>query len=312
MAERYDAVVIGGGPAGLSCALNLVRARQRVLVLDSNRPRHSATLVSHGFLTRDGVSPLELRRLGREDVTAYENGEVAFATVSSIAATDHGFALAAAGVRGEPDRDVIADRVIIATGLSEKLPAIAGLRAFYGTSIHSCFECDGFEKRDEPLLIIGETEDLARRAQQATLWSRDVIAFSNGSDRVPADAEASLAGLGVHLERRPIAELFGERGALLGVRLEDGTEYQRSLGFVRPEWSVNAPFLDALDLDRGDHGLIVTDAEGRASVPGVYAIGDVTPPGPQQLIVAAGSGAHTAAAVLRDVLDTRITAGNLA
>lgn len=312
MSERFDVVIIGGGPAGLSCALNLVRARQRVLVLDSNRPRHSATLISHGFLTRDGVSPLELRKLGRADVTAYENGEVGFATVSTITPVDGGFRVVATGVRGEPDRDVVADRVVIATGLSEKLPNIAGLRAFYGTSVHSCFECDGFEKRDAPLLIIAETEDLARRAQQATLWSNDVIAFSNGSDRVPADAEDQLALVGVPLERRPIAELFGERGELHGVRLVDGTEVHRSAGFVRPEYSVVATFLDGLDLARSESQLIQTDAEGRTSVPGIYAIGDVTPPGPQQLIVAAGSGAHTAAAVLRDVLDTRISGVNLA
>ncbi|RLP76546.1 NAD(P)/FAD-dependent oxidoreductase [Mycetocola tolaasinivorans] len=322
-----DVVVVGGGPAGLSCALNLVRARQRVLVLDGNRPRHAATLMSHGFLTRDGVPPLELRRLAREDVEAYDNGTVAFAQVDSITPEGDGFVVKATGVRGAPDHEVRARRVVLATGLTERLPQIQGVRSFYGTSIHSCFECDGFEKSDQPLVMLGETEDLVRRALHTTLWSDDVVALSNGSDRVPASADAELAAAGIRLDRRPIAELVGDRSGLTGVRFEDGDVLERSAGFVRPEWTVPDGYLTELNLDRTPSAhvgsaddsadpelgaLISVDDEGRTSVPGVYAVGDITPPGPQQLIVAAGAGARAAAAVLRDTLDTRIHAVDLA
>ena len=74
--EVVDALIIGGGPAGLSAALNLARARAGVLVIDAGRPRNAATLRSHGFLTRDGISPLELRKLARAEIAAYPTVQV--------------------------------------------------------------------------------------------------------------------------------------------------------------------------------------------------------------------------------------------
>ena len=298
----YEVVVIGGGPAGLSAALNLARARRRVLVVDGNRPRHAATLLAHGFLTRDGVSPLELRRMGREEVDAYDNATVVFAQVGAVSVEGDGFRVVARGVRGGADVDVRADTVLIATGVTETMPAIPSIRAFYGTQLHSCIECDGFESAGQPLALIGETDDLAERALLLTQWTDDLIVFSNGVAPIGEDEERTLARLGVRVERRPIDDVVGEKGVMTGVRLADGTVVERAGGFLRPVWSPSLSFVDALDLDRDADGYLLTDADGRTSLPGVYAAGETSAPGPQQLIVAAGSGAVVAAAVNRDLI----------
>ncbi|WP_020075042.1 NAD(P)/FAD-dependent oxidoreductase [Cryocola sp. 340MFSha3.1] len=298
----YEVVVIGGGPAGLSAALNLARARRRVLVVDGNRPRHAATLLAHGFLTRDGVSPLELRRMGREEVDAYDNATVVFAQVGAVSVEDDGFRVTARGVRGGSDVDVRADTVLIATGVTETMPAIPSIRAFYGTQLHSCIECDGFESAGQPLALIGETDDLAERALLLTQWTDDLIVFTNGVAPIGDDEERTLARLGVRVERRPIDDVVGEKGVMTGVRLADGTLVERAGGFLRPVWSPSLSFVDSLDLDRDADGYLLTDADGRTSLPGVYAAGETTAPGPQQLIVAAGSGAVVAAAVNRDLI----------
>ncbi|GHD48727.1 NAD(P)/FAD-dependent oxidoreductase [Mycetocola manganoxydans] len=301
-----DVVVVGGGPAGLSAALNLVRARQRVLVLDGNRPRNAATLHSHGFLTRDGISPLELRKLGREEVAQYDDAEVQFALVDGVTAIDGGFRVTATGVRGAPDQDVTATRVLIAAGLRETLPAIGNLRAFYGTALHSCYECDGYEKAGEALAVVGESDDLAERAMHASVWSEDIIVFTNGVGEVSESDERMLASSGIRVERRVVSEFVGERAQLTGLKLADGEVIARTGGFVRPLWSGALGFLDGLGAETDNLGLLVVDAHGRTSVPGLYAAGDITPPGPEQLIVAAGTGAQVSATIVRDMVSARV------
>ncbi|MGO4594212.1 NAD(P)/FAD-dependent oxidoreductase [Leifsonia sp. 2TAF2] len=300
--SSYEVVVIGGGPAGLSAALNLARARRRVLVVDGNRPRHAATLLAHGFLTRDGISPLELRRMGREEVDAYENASVVFAQVGAVSVEGDGFRVTARGVRGGADVDVRTDTVLIATGVTETMPAIPSLRAFYGTQLHSCIECDGYESAGKPLALIGETSDLAERALLLTQWTDDLLVFTNGADVVEAAEEGALARLGARVERRRIEDVVGEKGVMTGIRMDDGTIIARAGGFLRPVWSPALAFAEDLDLDSDSEGYLLTDAHGRTSLPGVYAAGETTAPGPQQLIVAAGSGAVVAAAVNRDLI----------
>jgi thioredoxin reductase len=299
--DHYDAVVIGAGPGGLSVALNLVRARRRTLVLDSNRPRNAATLHSHGFLSRDGISPLELRKLGRAEIEAYPEGEFQLALAQSIRPGEDGFTVAATGVRGAPNRTVTTRTVVIATGVVEVMPVLPSLRAFYGTSAHSCMECDGYEARDRPLALIGETDDLAERALLLAQWSPDIVVFPNGVGTVTDADEALLASRGIRVERRRIEDVEGDRTGLTGIRLVDGEVIPRSVAFIRPVYRPSLAFAADLPLDTNAEGFVTTDPEGRSSLPGIYAAGDSTHPGPQQLIIAAGAGARVAATVNRDL-----------
>lgn len=300
MSAEYDVAIVGAGPAGLSAALNLVRARRRVLLVDSNRPRNSATLLSHGFVTRDGISPLELRKLGREEFLGYDEAEHWQTLVTSVTAAEDGFRLDCS-YRGE-DRSATAGVVLVTTGLQEKLPAIPSLRAYYGTFIHSCIECDAYDKRDQPLAVIGEHPDLAERALLLSQWTDDLVAFTNGADVVTPAEEEHLGRRGIRVERRAIQDVVGDREGLRGVTLVDGETIERSGGFVRPAWSGELGYVAPLGGELDGDGLLVVDGHGRTSVPGLYAAGESTAPGPQQLIVAAGSGARVAATINRDLV----------
>jgi thioredoxin reductase len=307
---EVDVVIIGGGPAGLSAALNLGRARASVVVVDAGRPRNAATLRSHGFLTRDGIPPLELRKLARAELAAYPNVTVLDRTVvTDLLPTDslNGMRfIAALQGRGERTPPAVAARsVIVATGLRETLPRIPSLRSFYGMTVFSCAACDAWELQDRPLALIGETPDLATRARLIARWTDRLTVFTNGADVVDTVEEAELAASGIVVERRRIDDLEGDRGTVSAVRLADGTRVEIDGGFVRPQWSPALDFLAGLELERDLDGNLVADRSGRTSLAGVYAAGDAASPGPQQLIVAAGQGARAAAVLVHDLVGVR-------
>lgn len=321
--DPIGVAIIGGGPAGLSAGLNLVRANRRIAIIDSNRPRHSATLESHGFLTRDGAPPLELRRLGREEFEAYSTAIFSQAVVTDVTALSPesardvgfpdgiGFRVRGRGIRGAANVEFHARRVLIAAGLTEELPALPMIRAYYGTALHSCVECDGFEKTDKPLALIGETSDVFARALLISRFSSDLIVFTNGADTVRAEQERQLASIGIRVERRPIDDIVGEKAEMTGVRLADGTVIPRVGGFVRPRWHAPIEFLSNHEVDRDDWGLIVVSERGETSVRGIYAVGDIVPPGPQQLIIAAGGGAKIAARLNMDMIRGALGVGKI-
>ncbi|MFD2759333.1 NAD(P)/FAD-dependent oxidoreductase [Gulosibacter faecalis] len=300
--DHYEVVIIGGGPAGLQAALILARQLRRVLVLDGNRPRHSATMEAHGFLTRDSIPPNELRSVGREQVEQYENAEIQFAQVTRVSRDGEGFRVEARGVRGSRARLVHGERVILATGLKEIFPQLPTLRAFYGTHIHSCIVCDAWNKRDASIAVFGvpESTTLAYRAAQLARIGSHVTLFASEEQVAEVDAER-LRLRGVAVDRREIDDVVGERATLTGIRTADGEVVPVEAAFVAPSFDSQIDFLDddvRPDLD--DEGLIVADRVGRTRVQNLYATGELTAPGPEVLIISAGKGARTAIAANRD------------
>jgi thioredoxin reductase len=239
---------------------------------------------------------MELRRLGREELENYPEIEFRKTQVT--------------GIVRDGDEFVVTDKtgssrtrtVLIATGLTEKLPALAGIRSFYGTSIHSCVVCDAYEYADQPIALLGETDDLTERAVHLSQWSRDLIVFTNGVGTVTDEDEQRLADRGIRVDRRELQDVAGDRDGLTGIITADGETIARTAIFVRPIWSTSLGYAEALELDCGSDGLLHVDEHGRTSVAGVYAAGDSTPPGPQQLIIAAGAGARVANALSGDLL----------
>ncbi|GIQ70579.1 NAD(P)/FAD-dependent oxidoreductase [Xylanibacillus composti] len=296
---QYDCAIVGGGPAGLNAALVLGRARLRIALLDNNQPRNGVTHASHGFITRDGIEPTAFRQIGYEEVLRYPSVEHLQAEVISIHRTDQGFAL-----HTSSDERLQARKILIAVGLKEVFPQIGGLRDFYGRSLFNCPFCDGWELRDQPLVVISEQPSVFHGAKVLYRWSRDIVVCTHGhAENLTAEQRQQLADKGIRVIDTPIASLTGQNGLLERVHFIDGTHVERSGGFVAPTFMPHARFEDALGYRVQENGGIHTDAMGKTTVPGVYAAGDSAYVMPSQLILAAASGSKAAMSVVADLTE---------
>jgi len=293
---NLDCAIIGGGPAGLNAALVLGRSRRVVIVFDHNKPRNAVTHESHGFITRDGIEPRELRRLAHADIAQYPSVTIKPDKVTEVQRSEIGFHLMTSN-------GVIyhARTLILAAGLKESLPAIPGIRDFYGRSLFSCPYCDGWELRDQPLVVISEGSNIFNLAKTVFNWSRNVVVCTNGMNSLSSQQIGQLGQRGIQVTQQKIKALHGENGRLHRIVFANNTEIERTGGFVTPSWGQAAHFGEALGCAMTQAGGFVTDDYGRTSIRGIYAAGDSSIIVPAQLVVAAGEGSKAAIGVNTDL-----------
>src|SRR5690349_9637253 len=226
--DSYDCLVAGAGPAGLSAALMLGRCRRRVLVCDTGAPRNRRSHAVHGFLTRDGTPPAELLTLAREELRPYDTVELCEARVIEAVPVSGGFV-----VRCEDGREVRCRKLLLATGVVDELPAIPGIEAFYGRSVHHCPYCDGWEWRDRPIASYGRDAHGAALALGLSVWSRDIIVCTDGPAALPARTRARLQALGIRIREERVVGLEGRDGLLARIMFDTGApESRRALFFA--------------------------------------------------------------------------------
>ena len=174
VAVMYDVIIIGGGPAGLNAALVLGRCRRSVLVCDHGMPRNAHAHAMHGFLSRDGINPHELLGMGRDQLKPY-GVEIVKAEVVDAARSRNSFS-----IKLHDGKRYRSRKLLLATGLRDQLPRLEGLTELYGTSVHHCPYCDGWEWRDKALAAYGHGKAGLGLALMLKRWSDDVVVLTDG------------------------------------------------------------------------------------------------------------------------------------
>ncbi|WP_181770369.1 NAD(P)/FAD-dependent oxidoreductase [Amycolatopsis pittospori] len=300
MSNEFDVVIIGGGVAGLSAALVLGRARRKVVVIDAGTPRNTPAAHAQGFLTRDGIPPKELLALGRDEIRGY--GVEIIDDVVHRLRRDKAVELGSGRV-------VTGRRILMATGLADELPDVPGVAERFGTDVLHCPYCHGWEVRDKRFGVLATSDKSVHQALIVWQWSKDLTFFTH-TQEISAEDRAKLTGLGIRIVDGKVSELAVENDRLTGVRLVNGELVERDVVFVGPKFVPHDKLLDQIGCERTETGFVAVDEQGRTSVDGVWAAGNVVDP-MAQLVVAAGE-AYKLATVLNFDLVTEDQGATLA
>ena len=285
----FDVIVIGGGPAGLSAALMLGRCRRHVLLCDEGRPRNRRSRALHGYLTRDGIAPHAFNKRGRAELVKYG---VRFRAIGVTAVTRVANRFQVSFARGA---DKTARFVLIATGVTDELPAIPGFSECYGRSVFHCPYCDGWEWRDRPLAVFGRGRDGAGLALGLKAWSADILLCTHGSAMNGA-LKDRLARNGVAIRTERILGLDHHRGALSAIRFAKNDSTRREALFFTTGQHLHSNLAIRLGCTLTQRGTVKTSMRCGTNVPGIFVAGDASRDA-QFVVVAAAEGVKAAVAI---------------
>ncbi|TYT26983.1 NAD(P)/FAD-dependent oxidoreductase [Luteimonas viscosa] len=284
-----DAIIVGGSYAGMAAALQLLRARRRVLVIDAGRRRNRMAATSHGFLGHDGSDPAMIASLARSQLERYPTLRWIDGSAAAASGTRDHFTVTTGDGAEHKGR-----RLLLAPGVSDTLPPVPGLAERWGRSVFHCPYCHGYELDRGEIGVIATGPMSLHQARLLPEWGR-VTLFLDGRLELDMQSADELSALGVAIEPTPIARIEGHADIVLA----DG----RRRGFAGLfTASRNAPATDLAErlgcelMDTPMGTQVRTNEAKETSVPGVFACGDVARV-PHSVSLAVGDGAWAGAQV---------------
>ncbi|WP_374719115.1 NAD(P)/FAD-dependent oxidoreductase [Parageobacillus toebii] len=296
----YECIIIGGGIAGLQAAIQLGRYHHRVLVIDANNGRSTLCRAYHNLLGwPDGVSGETLRTLGRKQA---EQLGVHFADDEVIAAEkkDNVFVLF-----GKSGKTYESKRLLLATGVKDRIPPIPNLIPCLGTSIYVCPDCDGYEVTNKKVIILGAGTAGANMAMTLLYWTKDIIYINHDGEELSKNWQQKLSEQGIRYIREPIESVLIKEGpTFCGVRLQNGTEIFGERGFIAfGHNKVNTELAKQLGVERLENKHIPTNPRTKqTNVPNIWAAGDIGVHS-EQVTIAMGEGTQAAIWIHKSIVN---------
>lgn len=280
-----EAAIVGGGSAGLAAALLLARARRKVIVIDSGQPRNQPSSHARGFISRDGLAPVEILKLARHEARGY-GVEFIDGIVERLDSQRT--------LHLSDGRKVQATRVLLTTGLRDVLPDVEGLKERWGRDVLHCPYCHAYDAGQVPFVVLGSHPNAVHHSLLLKQWTPEVTLVTDDlvlseEDRVALDVR------GVRVVEGRTEQILVEDDKISGVRVS-GQTLPCSIVFLFPEPRPRDEFTAELNLERNSMGFPVTDPMGCTSVPWLYAAGNAVDPRAQAL-TAAGHGQQVAFAM---------------
>lgn len=287
--QEKDVLIIGGGPAGLTCALTLARGGRSVVVVDNNKPRNAPAKHMQNFPSQDGTPPAEFKKLILKDLEKYTQVTIINEEIQEI--TDFQISTKNGIYKFQ--------KLALAYGVQDLLPELPGFKELWGKSLFHCPYCHGHEHRNAPMALLGGNDYLHHMAPLVYGLSKDLVAFSDG-EILPDELKQKLQNKNIRVVENKIIALHRKGEELVSVEIEGGERIPRSYLFLRPPQRPKSAIGEKLGCALNAQNLYVVDDFGRTSVKNVYAAGDIVVPR-QSVLNACTSGSNLGASINFDI-----------
>ncbi len=306
----YDCAIVGGGIAGMQAAIQLGRYKHSVIVIDAGEGRSSLCRRYRNLLGYpDGISGSELLAVGRKQ--AEELGVTFLHGIASEASNaEDVFTLEVACSKlneGDGGQDYVriqAKRLLLATGVKDRLPEWPALYPCLGISVYVCPDCDGYEAADRHTLVLGSGDAGAAMALALTHWTRRITYVNHELETIDGEKRRQLDAHGIAVIDQPVSELLTEGEQLSGVLLADGRTIAADRGFTAFGGNEVRSSLGAqLGAKLSNNRHIETDGRSKqTSVRHLWAAGDVAVHS-EQAAIAMGDGSQAAIWMHKSLLE---------
>lgn len=302
--QIYDALVVGGGAAGLSAGIYLQRYLLSTLIIDKGKARSFWMQELHNYLGLPPKTPgREVLKQGKPHYLSLD-GDYLNAYVEEVIDEGETFSVKVRIGRNNPTYEVFRTRYLIAaSGIIDHLPQLAAdmknVFDYAGYNLHVCLICDGYEMRDQRVGVFGASESSLQVAFSLGWFTPHITLFTNGAFEVSETFRDRMTAAGYTLNEQPIHQFLGENHQMSGVELADGSVINLDAGLISMGSKYHADYLQNIDLDYKG-GNLVTDSMNRTSHPRIFAVGDLKV-GMNQVVIAAADGALSATQIWRDI-----------
>jgi thioredoxin reductase len=294
--ELYDVIIIGGGPAGLNAAVVLGRCRRKVLLFDHGKQRNLKSHGMHNYLTRDDIKPLQFLEAARKEIKKYGVTLKSVAVNNADKKNENYFT-----VTDINRKNYHSKKLILATGLKDKLPAIPGAAALYGNSMYHCPYCDGWEVADKKLAVYSKPKGGVELALTLTCFSNNITLFTDGKKYMRKSDKNILDKKNIKVISTPIKSFEGKNGKLKNITLVNGEKHMADALFFSGGYEVQCGLVESLGCTMGKDSLALTNKSQQTNIKGLYVAGDASKD-MHFVVVAAAEGAKAAVYVNKELM----------
>ena len=293
---KYDVIIIGGGPAGLSAALALGRARRKIILVDEGHPRNEVESQVGGFLTQDGTPPFEMRKIATEQILKYPATEIQKGVIKLIELADNEFHTTLTD-----GTKINSRKILLSPGLVMDIPDIPGYKENWGPNIFHCPFCNGWEHQDQRVAVIVNKEKYLKKGTFLSCWTKNLTFVISDKIEIDSEFQRQIDLIKGKVMQGEVKSIKSQNGKLEGIHLTNEEFIECESIFHGPEESLPI-FVKDLRLKLTKYGLIEINNKYQTSIQGIFAAGDISNP-MSQGIIAAANGHYAGMNIHRNLYD---------